>query len=278
MTAAMPEPARLERIEALTAVAETEAAPPEVSDAMGLGWEWIGGSLVIWASKLDVLMYNRAFCIGQASPATSEELDAIGERLERERIPRWFVQPAPGARPDTLPALLESRGYARYNRWAKLARPLTDLPAIPNGVRVDCIGRDRADEIGRVMAEGFEMPEYMRAWEAALVERPGWHHYLASVDSEVAGCAALFMAEGLGSMCHAATLAPMRGRGVQGALIARRLADAAELGLTHVVTETAEDSATRDAPSYRNQLRHGYTLSYLRENWIHRSAESVGPS
>jgi hypothetical protein len=51
-------------------------------------------------------------------------------------------------------------------------------------------------------------------------------------------------------------------------LITRRLADAAAAGCTHAVVETAEDKPEKPAPSFRNQLRHGFELCYFRPNYL----------
>jgi hypothetical protein len=55
---------------------------------------------------------------------------------------------------------------------------------------------------------------------------------------------------------------------VQSALIVRRLVDAAGLGCTHAVVETAEPTADKPAPSYRNVTRLGFTLAYARPNFL----------
>jgi GNAT superfamily N-acetyltransferase len=268
MCATLPTVDRLERIEALTFADEYEAAPPEIVEQGGLGFEWIDGTLAAWASRVDVLMFNRAIGIGQQSPATEASVRAIAECFDRAGVSRSFLQIAPGANPAGLADWLEPNGYSPYNRWAKLARPLIDLPPLSERVRIDVIGPERAADFGRVLADAFRMPPAIETWESTLVGRPRWRHYLAYVDDTPVGCAALFVAEGLASLGQAGTLEAARGRGVQGALIAKRLSDAAAVGCTHAVVETAEDTAEKPAPSFRNQLRHGFELCYFRSNYL----------
>jgi len=135
----------------------------------GLGFEWIDGTLAAWASRVDVLMFNRAFGIGQQSPATEASVRAIAERFDRAGVSRSFLQIAPGASPARLTDWLEPNGYVPYNRWAKLARPLVDLPPVSERVRIDVIGPERAADFGRVLADTFRMPPAIGAWESALV-------------------------------------------------------------------------------------------------------------
>jgi GNAT superfamily N-acetyltransferase len=268
MSVPLPGPERLERIEAVTFADEYLAAPPDVVRQAGLGHEWIGDTLVAWASAIDMPMFNRALGIGQGAPATRETIDSIAGRFDRHGVSRAFIQVAPGASPTDLLDWLPPLGYSPYNRWAKFARPLTDLPPLSTEVRIDRIGPDRADDFARVLVEAFQMPPIMGAWEAAVVGRPRWSHYVAYQDGAPVGCAATFVDDGLVSLGQAGTLPSARGRGVQGALIARRLVDAAQAGCTHAVVETAEDTPQKPAPSYRNQLRYGFELCYFRVNHL----------
>jgi len=243
-------------------------APDEVVRELGLGWEWIGETLVLWASQIDVLMFNRALHVGMAESATEYELAAIAARFDGEGVPRSFLQLAPGAEPPELESWAHARGWAPYNRWVRFARALADPPAAPDSVRVDVIGPDRAEAFASIVVTAFRMPPVFATWERTIVGRRGWTHYLASIDGEPVGCAATFSDGDVFWFGRAGTLDAARGRGVQGALIARRLADAAAAGATHAIVETAEDMPDRDAPSFRNQLRFGYELCYRRPNWL----------
>jgi GNAT superfamily N-acetyltransferase len=71
------------------------------------------------------------------------------------------------------------------------------------------------------------------------------------------------------------TLPEHRRHGVQNALFAARIARARELGLTTLVTSTAERLAGRTNFSYRNIERAGFQLVYVRPNWI--SPAQIGP-
>ena len=113
---------RLERIEAMAFVDEYAAAPSELVESAGIGCEWIGDTLVAWTSGVDVLMFNRALCVGKTSPVTEAHVRAIAARFDRQGVTRSFLQVAPDTAPVEL--ALEPNGYAPYNRWAKFARPL----------------------------------------------------------------------------------------------------------------------------------------------------------
>ena len=66
----------------------------------------------------------------------------------------------------------------------------------------------------------------------------------------------------------AATLPEHRRKGGQGAILGARLRRARELGCEVVATETGTLEEGRPAASYRNGLRSGFEVAYVRENWI----------
>ena len=61
-----------------------------------------------------------------------------------------------------------------------------------------------------------------------------------------------------------------RGQGAQSKLLQCRLEDAAKLGCERLVVETAQETAEKPAPSYRNMVRYGFTEAYVRPNYICR--------
>ena len=66
------------------------------------------------------------------------------------------------------------------------------------------------------------------------------------------------------------TLESHRNLDAQGALFARRIQDGLLLGCKWFVTETGEDTPDSPNPSYRNMLRTGFELAYLRRNYVHQ--------
>ncbi|MDP8923063.1 MAG: hypothetical protein M3O34_09340 [Chloroflexota bacterium] len=66
-----------------------------------------------------------------------------------------------------------------------------------------------------------------------------------------------------------ATLEAYRRRGAQGAIVARRIRDGADLGCRWLVTEAVEDTPDHPNPSYHNMLRTGFRLAYQRPNYVY---------
>jgi GNAT superfamily N-acetyltransferase len=101
----------------------------------------------------------------------------------------------------------------------------------------------------------------------AAVTGAGFDCYLAWDGDEPAGAAALFASGDTGWFGLAGTRPEFRGRGAQSALLAVRIARAAELGCRLLVTETGEQVEERPSNSYRNILRSGFEIAYVRPNY-----------
>lgn len=118
-----------------------------------------------------------------------------------------------------------------------------------------------------VASAAFGGPASLRPLFASAFDHADFRHYLA-FDGELAVAAAsLYIKDGVGSLVNGATLSEYRRRGAQGALIARRIRDAAETGAERVMSFTAESTPERYNPSYHNMLRAGFELLYLRPNF-----------
>jgi len=87
----------------------------------------------------------------------------------------------------------------------------------------------------------------------------GFRQYLARFGTHTAGGGGLYLGHGIGILCGAATLPAFRRRGVQAALLRRRLADAAAAGCDLAVVTTAPGSK-----SQQNAQRQGFALLYAR--------------
>ncbi len=94
---------------------------------------------------------------------------------------------------------------------------------------------------------------------ADMAHVPGFSQYLARRGNEPAGGASMRIHDGIAQLCGAATLPEHRRRGVQTALLGRRLAIAAAEGCDLAIVTTAPGSKSQD-----NVQRQGFALLYVR--------------
>jgi GNAT superfamily N-acetyltransferase len=265
-------PAMVAEHEMIEEAAETDwfrAATPAIVASTGLKVEDMGSARIYLMPQVDVLVFNRAVGIGIAKPATEDDIDRIVARYQELGVPRFLVPISPAAKPDSIAVWLEARGFRRHNAWVKLHRETERVPEIATkGLRIEEIGPERALEFGKVVQAGFSMTDVAGEWAALTVGRMGWRHYLAKDGETAVGSAAMYARGAWAWFGLAATLEEARGRGAQSALIARRITDAYAAGVRWLSIETAEDTPERDAPSFRNVVRQGFRVAYLRPNWL----------
>lgn len=245
-----------------------KAVSPETASAYGIDAVFSNGACSAVASKIDILAFNRIIGLGIGNQATEEQLDELIAPYRRQGVNRFFVQICPTAVPGSIPQWLKARGFRHYNNWVKLYRDVKPCPPVETDLHIRLIGRDEAGDFARILASSFGWSATLEPWVAGSVGRPGWHHYMAYDGDTPVATAAIFIDGENGWIDFTSTLPEYRGRGAQGALVERRIADAAALGCKRLVVETAEETPERSAPSYRNMKRFGFQTAYLRPNYI----------
>jgi hypothetical protein len=269
-SAAAPPPVRvLEAIERDAWLDLFASAPAAWAAGAGLRHERLGAADLLVLKAAPIGQFNRLVGLGVEAPASEAVLDAALAGFAAAGIEGFFVQLSPGAQPAALPDWLAARGLAPYRRaWAKFWRDAAPPPAIPTALAIAEVGPDRAADFALAACEGFGMPAAMRPWTAALVGRPGWRAYVAYDGATPAGAGALYCRGGAAWLGVAATIPAYRRRGVQGALMSRRIADAVAAGCRDIVTETGEAVPGEPNSSFDNMLRNGFRVVYSRPNYV----------
>jgi GNAT superfamily N-acetyltransferase len=139
--------------------------------------------------------------------------------------------------------IAQVEGEAGSNQWIEV---LVDGFSVPDVTDTGVTGESFPADVLRETFRNYRDVE-------------AFHRYLARLDGRPAGGGGLYLGGGIGFLCGAATLAPFRRRGVQAALLRRRLADAAAAGCDLAVVTTAPGSK-----SQQNAQRHGLSLLYAR--------------
>lgn len=242
--------------------------PNVLSEQLGAGFRRLGGGLAIIASNIDMPAFNRVIGLGLGAPITEDSLDEAIQLYQSAGASRFFIPLSKMAERPEVVQLLEAKGFRHYNNWAKLYRQIKFLPKIASDIRIEEVDISQKHVFADIILESFEWPEALRPFLSNPVGHPGWKHYLAYDGGKPVSAAALFVQGKMASMALAGTLPEYRGHGAQSALIARRLRDAAEAGCRWAVSETAEDKPEQPVASYRNMLRLGFELAYLRPNYL----------
>ena len=171
-------------------------------------------------------------------------------------------------------ALLTRRGYVleNFENVLGLRLPAANLPDIGAGIGVSVADETDHDAWLDVIVAGFASPDTQgvpshEAFSREVMDRDigdmvtasGFVRYLAYRDGVVGGGASLRLWDGVAQLCGAATAPAHRRRGLQTALLAARLADAARQGCDIAVVTTQPGSK-----SQQNVQRQGFELLYTR--------------
>lgn len=241
--------------------AETASA---VQREPGAQWLEVAGGVAAYLSADSPV--NRAIGLGMSAEVREEEIELL-ERFYLSRGASPVVGVCPHAHAGLL-AGLSARGWLADGFENVLVRELGayDPVEIPSPAALEI--REVLTEEDRdlwilVAATGFSWPlpplDAQLELGAVVVRRPGTRLYLAFWDGRAAGTGEMFVDGTVAWLSADTTLPQFRGRGVQRALQAHRLASAAAIGCDLAVSEAVPGSG-----SQRNMERAGFRVAYTR--------------
>ena len=245
------------------------ALPSSLERRRGMQLHCVGGALVSVTPKSTSLQRNRVLGLGVRERASEEMVDQIMDLYRAARVTRFSFHLSPGRQSSEIKAWITRRGFHLNHRYAKLLRDTSPPPpAAATRLAVKRISRTDARAFAAIVGEVFAGPEDGQSWLAAAVGRHGFTHYLAMDGARPVAAGVVYVEGESAWMGPAATLTAYRRRGAHGALIAARLRRAAARGAKWVACATLEQLPRRPTGSYRNLLKQGFKLHYLRPIWV----------
>src|SRR5262245_35907859 len=197
-----------------------------------------------------------------------------GDEREIEALTGWYRAEGVKVRFEIVPGYydraigheLARLGYYQSAFHTSLVcAPQLATPAAAAGIAIERVA-DAAglDEFLSTHAAGWQIVDEagfkanVRGW----LRQPGWSLYLARCEGTPAATAVLYIADNLGYCADAATHPAFRGRGLQTALLHRRIADASAAGVDFVCS-----GADFLSQSHRNMERAGMRVLFVRSLW-----------
>ncbi len=212
---------------------------------------------------------NQMVGMGLYGEVTALDMDRVEHFFRSRGVPSTVVvSPLSDM---SLPALLGERGYRIAEFNSVLIRRINAEEPFepPAGIVIERVTRQNVSSWTHTLAKGFSQEvtvgEDVFGGFATL---PGALAFLARIDGEAAGgCAGRIIPEArIAALFGASTLPEFRGRGVQSALIALRLHEAAKAACEYAVV-----SANPGSGSQRNMERRGFRVAYtklvMRREW-----------
>lgn len=202
---------------------------------------------------------SQAFGVGFADAAPDEDLDGLFA-FYHGRCSAFELVTSPYCSTGTWNSLLARGARVQAFESVLAAKPIPEVaaPSIA-GLGITEVGYDLGHVWADTSLRGFFGPELtpeIRFLGRLLGEGSHVRRYLALVAGEPAGAAATVIHNGVAYFGGAAVLPDYRNRGVQAALIARRLTDAK--AIADMVTLDAQPGSS----SHRNAERMGFRVAY----------------
>jgi GNAT superfamily N-acetyltransferase len=219
---------------------------------------------------------NQMVGMGRYGEVKSDDVDHVEHFYRSRGVPATIVV-SPLA-DSSLLAILGQRGYriAEFNSVLIRRVGVNEPSTPPAGVTVERTSDETADLWARAIAQGFsDVVPVSDDIFAGFVALPGALNFLARTEGSVAGgcCGRIIPEARIAALYGTATLPEFRRRGVQSALIARRLDEAALAGCEYAVVSTQPGSG-----SQRNMERRGFRVAYTKVVMARGWPElSVGP-
>lgn len=226
-----------------------------------------GNAIVVICGELPgSSLYNRILCAGPDDLADLER--AVAYMRSRSVRPRVDISPLHQS--SAFMQRLSDWGLVPLGFEAVLyadARSLCTQPP-PPGVTVRAVQTpEEIETAAKIVAQAFgstgRTADLNHDLVRVSVANPSHRVYLGLVDGEPAGAAALHVEDGVASLEVAGTLPEFRGKGLQSALIHRRIADGVALGCDLVTTQTASGSR-----SEQNMERAGLRIAYTKAEYF----------
>jgi hypothetical protein len=208
----------------------------------------------------DLDFMNRIHGLAFADPAVLVEVLSFYSSLG---LRPWIELP-PGA--EEVAAHLAQAGARPVGSLTVLFGTAQARPSSPPNVDIRRIGGADARRFADLLLAGHGVSAVARAVDAPGIAAAGSRNdiafYIAAVDGQEAGAGVLALHDRVGYLANASTLPASRRRGCQTALVARRIADSADLGCDLVASLTSFGSA-----SQRTLERAGLRIAYIRSVW-----------
>lgn len=245
------------------------AVPASLRARLGVRVELVAGATALLVPGVPSPMFNRVLGLGLRQPADVADVHALIDIYRTARSPHWWLHWNPYAAPAGMLSRFAEIGFTQPARrsWAKVLRDSAPAPRIVTDLSIAPAAHAQAARAVEVIVQAFEMPAFMGEWLLGLHGRPQWRLYAATDGADVVGGAFLFTSGEVGWLGMGSVQASHRRRGGQGALMARRIADAIEVGARYLVTETGEPVADEPNPSLANMKRCGFRTVASRLNF-----------
>ena len=274
----MTEDANLIQLDLENQIAGSQAfigGEPAMSERYGTSFDTVAGLSCSMCDTWDDPLFNRVIGAGVLAPLDDDGLRLILARYAaRGHVAN--VEVYEGITPPSALAVLARAGFVPSGHGLQAHVLETDREIAPraSAATVRAVRPDEYTHFGELVRDGFDMAagttlgQFFVDLTVASLRALGdaGAAFIGSVDGQDAGTGQLVLTARVGGCYSGSVVAAFRGRGIQHALIAARVAEGLRRGRRIFVSQTDPDS-----PSSHNLHDIGFRTLY-RATWFTRPA------
>jgi hypothetical protein len=253
------------------------AAPAAFAAAAGVGSRSVAGALVLHWAATGRRYFSRAIGLGVQQPATEPAIDLIIEGYERIGIAMFLLQSLPHCQPAEYDGWLRARGLEPFDAQDRIIRGGEAAPAARSGAAgrelvVERVASGTTEEWADFLQHVYRLDA--GSWLPGLVDRPGWHQYVAREGGEVVAARGMYI--GPDGMAWLGMDGPVPGLTTDdhepdAAICDVAIRDGLARGARGFVTDIEVVSPAMDTPSYEHFARLGFRRPYVRTHYARLS-------
>lgn len=251
------------------------AGEPAIAERYGTSFGMVAGLACSTCAAWDYPLFNRVIGAGVQAPLDARALeDILAHYAAAGRAPN--VEVYQDITPPEVLTRLERAGFvpSGHGLEAHVLETDREIDARPSSVTIRAVSPGERAHFGELVRDGFDMAdggllaEFFVDLTVSSLRALGdsGAAFIASVDGQDAGTGQLVLSDRVAGCYSGSVLAAFRGRGIQHALIAARVAEGLRRGRRIFVSQTDPDS-----PSGHNLHDLGFRTLY-RAAWYARPA------
>lgn len=249
------------------------AASERIKSQLGISMQSCASFFNCAAREIPLTLLNRSVNLGIKVEVTEALISQVADWMHKHAHPQWAFTLSSAIRPKNISELLEKNGFypskgGMAHFWREAA-PTALLPS--SGIQIIAATTPEHRQVYKqLFNECLSIIPGMEEWFSTLVGRDNWHCYIAYFEGVAAGLGSFMINNGVAWLGIGATHPSYRGRGIQQAMLARRINDACQHKV-HGLTVGCSFSDGDEQPfsaSGRNILRAGFKLSYVSQNYL----------
>lgn len=248
------------------------AIPSDFARQFGFTIAQVQNVVLTICKSIPFVHFNCVKNLGMNAPASEALLDELIATYRAADVQNFTIYHIPHSQPSALSEWFKQRGFQPHGGWDRICRNHAALAmplAAPSGnFKVEKVTRATGTQWAGYIDAIYGLPT--SPWLLALVERPGWHHYMLRNGDEIVAVRTMYIhPDGMAWLGIDApvpgVMAPSYDLDLQ--ICQAMVKDGIDLGVRYFVADIEAPSPQMDTPAYRNFVTLGFTRPYFRSHY-----------